>query len=142
MSYIQFAELVDSSGNPSGTAANPLITQPSSKIPQAIQSITDTETAAGNHVVIAGVAGKRIKVFALSAFAPSATTAVTATFTDGIAGATLFTVLAEAPAQAVFAFGIAVSLPSFLFATSPGNGLIMNLSASDQVTANASYWIE
>jgi hypothetical protein len=137
------ALLVDSSLKPFGTQGNPLVVEQSSGTLESIQSLSGTNAAAGDKIIVAGVAGKRIKVFAISIFAPTATTAVTLNLTDGIGGAILWSTLVQAPNQSAFAFATTVSLPTFLFATSAGNGLNMNLSAATvTITANASYWIE
>jgi hypothetical protein len=142
MAYATSAQLIDSNSQPVGTEVNPLIVQNARALGETLYSITGSGSTAGDKIIIAAVAGKRIKVYAFSAFAPTSTTAVTATFQDGIGGASLFTALIQAPNQASFAFGIATSVPTFLFATSAGNGLNMNLSAATLVTANISYWLD
>jgi len=136
-------QLVDASLSVCGIPLNPLFIENAAKTAETIQSICGKDAAAGNLVLVPGVAGKHIKVFALSCFAPAGTAIVTATFTDGAGGSALFIMPTQAPNQATFSFGIAVSAPTFLFATSPGNDLVMNLdSAAAAVSANLSYWIE
>jgi hypothetical protein len=142
MSLVQ-AQLVDGTLAVCGTPDNPLIVEASSKSAEVFKSMSGSNGVAGDTVLIAGVAGKSIKVYALSAFAPNAATLVTAKFTNGAGGAVLYLMPVQTPNQATFAFGLAVSAPTFLFATSPGNALVLNLdSASQVVSLNISYWIE
>jgi hypothetical protein len=154
VSYPVQAQLIDGGGNAigttgnpivmqstTGTAANPVIVQESPTTAETILSITGTQAIAGDTTIIAAVAGLRIRVFALSIFAPSGTSPVTLTLTDGPAGPALWTAVVQAPNQAAFTFGQATHIPTFLFATSAGKALVMNLSAATvSVTANLSYW--
>ena len=141
MSYPVQAQLIDGGGNAIGTTGNPITIKASPTAGETILSITGSSAVAGDTTIVAGVAGKQIKVFALSLFAPSGTSPVTLTLTDGPGGPHLFAAIVQAPNQAAFSFGMATSAPTFLFAASVGNALVMNLSAATvSVTANLSYW--
>jgi hypothetical protein len=141
VAYPVQAQLIDGQGNAIGTVSNPVVIRASPTAGETIVSVTGSDSTAGNSIVVAGVAGQRIRVFAISLFAPSGTTPVTVTLTDGLAGPALWTAVVQAPNQSAFSFGTATSAPTFLFATTAGNGLVMNLSAAVvAVGFNLSYW--
>jgi hypothetical protein len=143
MSYITYAQLVDASNRAIGTHQNPLVFQIARAAIQSILSISfNVDGSIGDHIVIPAVPGQRIKVLSLSVFSPSGPGAVMATFTDGIGGDALFQFPAQAPADSVFTFETAANPPAFLFATSPGNPLNLNLNATNQVLANITYWMD
>jgi hypothetical protein len=140
MSQVQ-AQLVDNTQTPVGTDALPMVVRTAVSATETLISMSGADAAAGNKVLVAGQAGKQIKVYALSVFAPSAASLVTATFTDGAAGPLLYSVPVQSTNQAIFTFATAVNPPVFLFQTSPGNDLVLNLSAAGNITANMSYWV-
>jgi len=137
---MSLAILVDHNSQPVGVAAAPLVV---AEADIEFECATGTGMASGDHVVVPAVPGKKIKVFALSVFAPTSTALVNIQFTDGPGGPPLFTVPAQSPNQAVFTFGLAVGKPFYLFGTSAGNDLNMNLdAATTKVVVNASFWLD
>lgn len=134
------AKLIDHGLNDFGTPDNPLFTAGviSASI-GSIKSVSSTNTAAGDHIVVAAIPNNRIVVFALSIFASTGVNS-TINFTDGPGGIVLFSALAISTNQSSMQFGQAVSLPSFLFYTGIGNALIMNLSTAITGVANISYF--
>lgn len=122
---------------PTDIAVNPvthaLISELSS-IEKTIKPASGTVGTSGdNTLMIAGA--NRTKVFAFSLSTVS-TTAVTVIFQSGPSGPELWRVLLQSPASVNTGANLAVSPPSFIFATSPATLLNLNLSAS--VTINYS----
>ena len=135
------AALLDSNTIWIGTPDNPLNVR-FAGLPETIQALSVNLTTAGDHVLIPAIPGKVVKIFAFSMFAAAGSTSVTVTFTDSVGGTTLFAALAQAANQNIFSFGEATSLPTFLFATSAGNALNVNLSGAAQLLVNISFWEE
>lgn len=135
------ATLLDPNANLVGTQLHPLIVQAAN--PGAVvQALSGNLNAAGDHILVPGTSGKKVHLYAFSLFAPAGTALLTITFSDGIGGAVLFSALAQAPNQSIFSFQTATTYPTFLFQTSAGNALNLNLSLASQVLANLSYWID
>lgn len=89
--------------------------------------------AAGDNTIVSAVATKRIKAYVVK-FGSTGT--VSAKWKDGagtdLEGAMDF--------QAREGYTEAVTPPAFLFATSPGNALVLNLSLAVPVRGRVSYW--
>ncbi|MEW6214544.1 MAG: hypothetical protein AB1478_04975 [Nitrospirota bacterium] len=98
-----------------------------------------TGSISATTAIVAAVTGKKIKVFAYSLIM-SSTTAVTCTFNNGAAGTALWTVPLQALSGTISGANLAVSIPSFLFATGAGVLLELALSAAVSVTYSISYW--
>lgn len=91
--------------------------------------------ASGDNTVIAAVASKVLKVYA---YAIQSTGTVTAKLTDGAAGASLslnWTLQAREGAVSAVA-----TPPNYLFKTTAGLALILNLSGAVTVGCEVSYW--
>lgn len=115
--------LVDANGNLSGT--------------RTIKTITGSISATTD--LIALVAAKRIKVFCYGLFTTS-TTAIVAKFQSN-ALTDKWTIPLQAPAaNSYFGANLAVSPPDFLFATTAGEKLTLNLSTANPVIYSLSYW--
>ena len=100
---------------------------------------TVTGTVSVDTDIVAAVASKRIKVYAYSLISAS-TTSNTITFQDN--GVTpIWTVPLQAPAaSSMFGANLAVSPPGFLFATTAGLKLRLDVSAAVNVTYSVAYW--
>ena len=100
---------------------------------------TVTGTVAADTDIVAAVAAKMIKVYALSLFSAS-TTSNTITMQSNAATAK-WTVILQAPAAAsVMGLNLAVTPPAYLFATVAGEKLTLDVSAAVNVTYSLSYW--
>lgn len=123
----------------SGTVAvtqstTPWTVEQSSTLPVTIATVGITAASSGDNTVIAGVAGKKIYVFAWNI---SFSGTVNAKFTDGAAG-TLVSGLYYGIVNA--GGGNAVTPPYYLWSGTAGNALVLNLSAAVAVGGSVSYW--
>lgn len=92
-------------------------------------------STSGNNTIVNAVAGSKIKVMA---FAIQAQGTVNVKFKDGISS----DLIAALSFQAREGTALATSYPSFLFSTSSGNALVLNLDASQVVNGFVTYWTE
>ncbi len=97
-----------------------------------------TGTVSADTDIVAAVASKRIKVFAYSLISAS-TTSNTITFQSN-ASTALWTTPLQAITDTMTGSNLAVSVPSFLFATAAGEKLTLDVSAAQNVTYNVAYW--
>lgn len=102
---------------------------------KTIKSAIVDVTTSGDNIIVAAVTGKRIKVCAFS-IQSTAVTTVSTIFKDG--AATDLTGAYEWKAREGLTSSISPN--AFLFATSAGNALILNLSAATQVVGHVTYW--
>lgn len=104
---------------------------------QLLKTATGTITAAGDTVIVPalpiGTMNTRVKVLAYEVSA-----SVPVTFKDGAGGVALWTPAFLSPGPS--ASNLSTTAPSFLFGTSAGNGLVLNVSAAGTVTYSISYW--
>ena len=98
-----------------------------------------TGTISATTTIVAAVAAKRIKTFALT-LTTTSTSAVTITFKDGAGGAAKWSCVLQAISGSVSGVSASIEIPSYLFGTSAGNALEMALSAAVNVTYAISYW--
>ena len=100
------------------------------------QSAAVNVSSAGDNIIVAGVAGKRLKVlcFSLQAYGT-----VQTFWADG-SGAAPLTGPYTFQAREGICFG--VPQPSILFGTSAGNDLVLNLSGGVQVVGHVTYWAQ
>ena len=100
----------------------------------AIKSVPITASLSGTNVVVAAVPGKRLKVFSFGIQVTSGTCG--AKFTDG----------ASADMTGRFAFNsreglaFAVAPPAYLFGTSIGNALVLDMDSAVNFAGFVSYW--
>lgn len=106
---------------------------------KTIKMATGSTSSSGDNTVVSAVSSKRIKVIAFSLITAS-TTAVTGTFKDNTAGTAVATYPLQAIASTNFGITQATSAPSFLFASTAGNPLVLNLSAAQSVTYSITYF--
>lgn len=107
---------------------------------KTMKTVTGTVSSSGDNTVINSVSTKRLKIFAYALFSAT-TTSNTCIFKDGSGGTSLWTIPLQAPASStIFGANLAVDVPSFLFATTAGNALILNLSQAQTVTYSLTYW--
>lgn len=99
---------------------------------------TVTGTVSADTDIVAAVASKRIKVFAYSLISAS-TTSNTITFQSN-ASTALWTTPLQAITDTMTGSNLAVSVPSFLFATAAGEKLTLDVSAAQNVVYNVSYF--
>jgi hypothetical protein len=92
-------------------------------------------SVSGNNTLVNAIAGSSIKVMA---FAIQAQGTVNVKFKDG-ASTDLIAALSFQTREGT---ALATSYPSFLFATSSGNALILNLDSSVVVNGFVTYWTE
>ena len=103
------------------------------------KTVTGTVYLSGDNTIVALVTEKRIKVNAYALFTQSTTTVI-ATFKDGTSTSKWTVPLVSFSSSTVFGANLALAPPSFLFATSPGNLLNLNLSSGNTVYYSISYW--
>lgn len=106
---------------------------------KSIKSLTGTASSSGDNTIISAVTSKRLKVCSYALFTAS-TSAVTCTFKDGAAGTALWTVPLQALASTQYGANLAVPAPAFLFGTSAGTLLNLNLSGAISVVWSVSYY--
>ena len=99
---------------------------------------TVTGTVATDTDIVAAVSSKRIKVIAYSLISASATSN-TITFQSN-ASTALWTVPLQALASTIVGANLSISAPSFLFATTAGEKLTLDVSAAVNVTYSVSYF--
>ena len=104
---------------------------------KSIKSITGTISATSS--VVAAISNKRVKVCAYSLIT-SSQTAVTVLMNGGSSGTALWTVPLQSIASTYFGANLAVTAPSFIFATATNTLLEMNLSSANPVTYSISYF--
>lgn len=134
-------KLIDPSLTDFGTKDNPIFMRYAAADVLSIQSITNAPNSTMDTLLISAVPEKKICVFAISVFAEPKATTCTITFSDGIAGPSLYQILIAAGMQTGFVSSESISLPSHLFSTSPGNGLYINISDIFNSVANLSYFL-
>jgi hypothetical protein len=98
-------------------------------------------TGSGNSTatIVAAVAGKRLKVFAIELLTASVNL-VTVTFKSGAGGTALRTYPLQAITGAVTGIVANVEAPSWLFGTAAGSLLELAFSAAETVIWNVSYF--
>lgn len=111
-----------------------LVTSGHGKTPKTV-----TGTISATTTIISAVTSKRLKVYAVS-MTMTSSSVVTVTMKDGASGTALATYVLQSPGSVTTGVATAVSIPSFLFATTAGNLLEMSMSAAVSVTYNVSYW--
>lgn len=99
---------------------------------------TVTGTVSVDTDIVASVAAKRIKVIAYSLIS-SATTLNTITFQSN-ASTALWTIPLQAITGTISGANLATSAPSFLFATTAGEKLTLDVSTAQNVTYSLSYF--
>lgn len=105
--------------------------------PKSIKTVTGTVSA--NTDIVAAVAQKRIKVFYLKLITASVTSN-TITMQSNATTALDTSILQAPGANMVFGLNVAVNPPNFLFATSAGEKLTLNVGAAVNVTFTVAYW--
>lgn len=96
-------------------------------------------TAAGETVVIAAAAGQRLRIMAYS-LQTNSTVDLLVRMLDGPGGSEIWRTRFQAPADIVVGSNLSTSSPSFLFQTSVGGSLVLELSAAEDVDYNFTYW--
>lgn len=118
---------------------------PLSNVPVAhgktIKSKSGTCNSSGNNTIVSAVTGKKITVFAVKLLSVT-TTALTAAWQDGASGTEIWRDYIQTPASVVGGANLAVTPPGFLFQTSSGTLLNLNLSSAVAVHYAISYWEE
>lgn len=104
-------------------------------------TITITGTVNANTKIIAGAAGKRIKLTGYALTTTYSVGSLGIIFTDGNAGATLWAMTLQALAGSISGANLAKSEPAFICACSLGNDLYFN-PAGQNVTYSVSYQID
>lgn len=102
-----------------------------------IVSATGSASTSGDNTLIAAGTNK-IKVIAFS-LSTSSTTALTCKFQSGAGGTDLWSVILQAPTSVTTGANLAVSLPSYLFATASATLLNLNLSSANAVQWSITY---
>lgn len=97
-------------------------------------------SSSGNNTIVSAGSNK-LKVFAFS-LTTTSTTAVTVKFQDGAGGTDLWVVNLQAPTSVSVGANLAVTPPSYLFATSSATLLNINLSGAQTVYYSVSYYDE
>lgn len=113
------------------------IARPSGK---TLKTASGVCSSSGNNTIITAVTSKRLKVYRAK-LTYIGTTAVVAYFRDGTAGAELDRTNLQSPASVTVGDDSgAVPPPEFLFGTTAGNALILNLSSAQSVHYSVQYW--
>lgn len=100
---------------------------------KTLKSAAISVASSGDNTIVAAVSTKRIKVYAINL---NAVGTVSVKWKDGAS-----TDLTGAQdLQAREGYTIATEAPTFLFATTAGNALVLNLSAAIGVRGEVSYW--
>ena len=99
---------------------------------------TVTGTVSVDTDIVAAVATKRIKVIAYSLISAS-TTSNTITFQSN-ASTALWTIPLQALSGTIVGANLAIAAPSFLFATTAGEKLTLDVSAAVNITYGVSYY--
>lgn len=89
--------------------------------------------------VIAAVTSKRIKVHAFSLYTFGTSASVILFKSNGVAGTLLWTACAQAVSSTVFGTGQSVNPPDFLFATTAGQKLTIDVGNTDTIYYSISY---
>lgn len=100
-----------------------------------VKTVAIAVSSSGDNEIVAAVTGRRIKV---TSFSIQATGTVNAKWKDG--GSTDLTGAYNWQAREGIAMGLAA--PAFLFATTAGNALNLNLSGAVSVVGHVSYFDE
>jgi len=103
--------------------------------PKTLKRVAKNVAASGDNTIVAAVGGKCIKVYT---YALNGTGTVNAKFTDGASG-TQLSILWRLLANTAIT-PASVNPPSFLYKTTAGNALILNLSGAVGVEVEVSYW--
>lgn len=90
--------------------------------------------------IVAAVTSKRIKVIAYALFKTGTNANPIIFKSNGTGGTELARVLLQSQASAVFGANLAISAPSFLFATVAGEKLTMDVGDSDTITGFITYF--
>lgn len=136
VSSVDFATPTTAAVDPTTHA---LLTQPSGVSSGfTIVNATGTASSSGNNTIVAAGTNK-LKVFAFS-LSTTSTTAVTCTFKDGASGSNLWTVVLQAPTSVSTGANLAITPPTYLFATSTATLLNLNLSGAISVVWSVSYF--
>ena len=102
-----------------------------------IQNATGVLSASGT--IVPAVANRLIKVSAWALYTTN-TTEVICQFLDG--SSPVWTVPLQTVQNTVQGFDMSTALPGFLFCTSVGNALGLNLSPSASVIYNVTFWAD
>lgn len=103
---------------------------------KTLKTATGIVSTSGTTLINA-VPSKRLKIYAYSIISES-TVSNKATFQSG--STNLWATPLRAITGTVVGSNMAVSVPTFIFATTAGEGLTINLSTTEAVTYNLSYW--
>lgn len=106
-----------------------------------LKSTEGLASSNGNNTVIAAVPGSKIRVVSYSLQTDS-TTLLLARFTDGAGGTGLWRTRFRAPTDVEVGSNLSTTAPNFLFETSAGNALIMNLDSAQDVDYSFTYYEE
>lgn len=106
-----------------------------------LKSVEGIASSNGNNIVIAAVPGSKIRVVSYSLQTDS-TTLLLARFTDGAGGTGIWRTRFRAPTDIQVGSNLSISPPNFLFETSAGNALIMNLDSAQDVDYSFTYYEE
>lgn len=107
---------------------------------KTLKTFSGTTSSSGNNTVVSAVASKRIKTYSF-ALTTVSTTVNTVYFRDGTAGAELRRYILQAPSgPSTVGANDSVNPDAFLFGTTAGNALILNLSAAVAVHYAGAYW--
>ena len=107
---------------------------------KTLKTVTGTKNTIADHTLVSAVALKRIKVVAYALFSAD-TTINTLTFKDNTAGTAVWTVPLQSPAAgSIHGANLTTDAPSFLFASTAGNPLVVALSAAVVMTYSLTYF--
>lgn len=95
----------------------------------------------GDNSIIAAVAGKRIRVTSLT-LSTAVTTVTTCIFTNAASGTAIHQSILQAAANTTQAYSVSGTVDSPIMSTSPGNALILNLSAGNIIHYSITYYLE
>lgn len=109
---------------------------------KSLKTVTSGVTAITTDTdIIAAVASKRIKVVSYALFTDSTTQNVVVFKSNGTGGTALWTVPLQSPASgSVFGANLATGAPDFLFATTAGQKLTIDVSAAVNLWYSITYY--
>jgi len=107
---------------------------------KTIKTISGEATTNGDNTIISAVAGKKIKIFAVTLTMESATAEnVMCRFEDGAGGTELFRCHLRHPDDGMAGLTQSISLPSYLFETSVNTLLNLEINGTPDINYSVSY---
>lgn len=107
---------------------------------RTLKFATGSASSSGNNTIVAAGTNK-LKVYAFS-LTTTSTTSVTVKFQSGATGTDLWGVVLQAPTNVSVGANLAVTPPSYLFATASATLLNLNLSGAQTVQWSVAYFDE